>query len=291
MVYLQDDRYRHMRFYFVIVFLQCFSLVLLFMARYLIDSSETVMSILFIVCIAVVIVVSYYALRLIAKARDEAIKVTQEAFVGDLMQMITTIRGQRHDFANHMQVMYSMLKMNKLSQLETYMTEVADEIKAVRQLSDRFPTSAFGSFLQAKAAIALERRIKFEYEVPELPRELSAVKNIDLVRIVGNLIDNAFDEVMNLPVAQRVVTLQLDVLNGELVISVGNTGEPLTDEVRRRIFAPGYSTKQGSHSGLGLSIVAERVSYYGGKVDVSYQPERGVVFTVGIPIGASGQGA
>lgn len=289
MLYLQDDRHRHVHYYVIMIFMQALTLVLLFAARFSFAVPDSLLQWLFVASILIILIVSYYAVRLIANARDEAIKTTQDAFIGDLMQMMTTIRGQRHDFANHMQVMYSMLKMNKLKQLETYMADVAGEIHAVNRLSDRFPTTAFDSFLQAKAAIALERRIRFEYVLPELPQELSAVKNIDLVRIVGNLVDNAFDEVMNRPADQRIVSLQLEVRDRELLISVANAGEPLTEEVRSRIFTPGYSTKQGGHSGLGLPIVVERAAHYGGKVDVGYEPERGVVFTVGIPVDPAGQ--
>jgi Signal transduction histidine kinase regulating citrate/malate metabolism len=281
--FLMNERNRYIQHYAVLTFLQCFLLILLFLTRY-VHVHETGLRMLFYVGIFAVIVCSFLTVRLIAKARDEAIRVTQEAFVGDLMRMITTIRGQRHDFVNHVQTMYAMLTMKKHEQLKQYMEEVVGEIQSVSRLAEKIPVTALESLLMAKQAIAQDRQIRFEYRLAELPEGLSAVRSIDLVRIVGNLVDNAFDEVMKRKEEARIVTLDIGQADGELRISVGNAGDPLTEDERKRIFTPGYSTKRKGHEGLGLPIVVERVRHYGGEVEVDYRPERGVVFTARIPI-------
>ena len=281
--FLMNERNRYIQYYVVLAFVQCFLLILLFMTRY-VHVRESGLRLLFYVGIFAVIVISFLTVRLIAKARDEAIRVTQEAFVGDLMQMLTTIRGQRHDFVNHVQTMYAMLTMKKHEQLKQYMEEVVGEIRSVTRLAEKIPATALESLLMAKQAIAQVKQIRFEYRLTELPEGLSAVRSIDLVRIVGNLVDNAFDEVMKQKESSRIVTLDIDQAEGELCISVGNAGDPLTEAERKRIFTPGYSTKKKGHEGLGLPIVVERVRHYGGDVEVGFQPERGIVFTARIPI-------
>ena len=282
--FLVNERNRYMQHYVILFFIQCFILIILFMARY-IHGHPAETRFLFYIGILVVIVFSFLTVRLIARARYEAIRATQEAFVGDLMQMITTIRGQRHDFVNHVQTMYAMLAMKKYEQLKQYMEEVVGEIQSVTRLAEKIPATALESLLMAKQAIAQARQIRFEYRLTELPQGLSAVRSIDLVRIVGNLIDNAFDEVVKLAEQARIVTLDIDQTDGELRISVGNAGDPLPEDERKRIFTPGYSTKKKpGHEGLGLPIVVERVRHYGGDVEVGFQPERGIVFTARIPI-------
>jgi len=282
--FLVNERNRYIQHYVGLVFIQCFILVMLFISRYIYARQEET-RFLFYVGIFAVIVFTFLTVRLIAKARDEAIRATQDAFVGDLMQMITTIRGQRHDFVNHVQTMYAMLTMKKHDQLKQYMEEVVGEIQSVSRLADKIPATALESLLMAKQAIAQVKQIRFEYRLKELPQGLSEVRSIDLVRIVGNLVDNAFDEVMKHKVQSRIVTLDIDQADGELLISVGNAGDPLPEAERKRIFTPGYSTKRKGHEGLGLPIVVERVRHYGGEVEVGFQPERGVVFTARIPIG------
>lgn len=285
---MMHERNRYLQYYAGIVFIQCFTLVMLFVARYFHHEHEAASG-LFYIGILAVIIVTFLTIRLIAKARDEAIRATQDAFVGDLMQMITTIRGQRHDFVNHVQTMYSMLTMNKLDQLKQYMEEVAGEIQSVSLLTNQIPTTALGSLLAAKQAIAQTKNIRFKYRMAELPDAMTAVRSIDLVRIVGNLVDNAFDEVMKRSADARVVTLNMETSDRELCISVSNSGDPLTKDEQRRIFTPGYSTKDGGHAGLGLPIVVERVRHYGGRVEIGFQPEHGVIFTARIPIDSSAQ--
>jgi signal transduction histidine kinase len=281
--YLVQERNRYIRLYAVLVFIQCYILIILFISRYIHGLTEET-RFLFYVAILVVIVFSFLAVRLIARARDEAIRATQEAFVGDLMRMITTIRGQRHDFVNHVQTMYAMLTLKNYEQLKRYMEEVAGEIRSVSRLADRIPVTALESLLMAKQAIAQSMGIRFEYRLSDVPEDLSAVRSIDLIRITGNLVDNAFDEVMKQDEHERVVTLDVGLTDGELRISVVNAGGPLPDAERKRIFTPGYSTKSKGHEGLGLPIVIERVRHYGGDVEVGFQPGRGIVFTVRIPI-------
>ena len=281
--FLVQERNRYVQHYVLLIIIQSFTLIMLFITRYIHGLAEET-RFLFYVAIFMVIAFSFLTVRLIAQARDEAIRATQEAFVGDLMRMITTIRGQRHDFVNHVQTMYAMLTMKKYEQLKQYMEEVVEEIQSVSRLADRVPATALESLLMAKQAIAQSRQIRFEYRLNDLPQGLSAVRSIDLVRIAGNLVDNAFDEVMKRSEHARIVTLEIEQADGELRISVVNAGDPLTESERKRIFTPGYSTKKNGHEGLGLPIVVERVRHYGGDLEVGFEPDRGIIFTARIPI-------
>ncbi|HUC92702.1 MAG TPA: ATP-binding protein [Paenibacillus sp.] len=288
--FLQEARNTPILYFMLLIFIQTLMLALFFTTRFW-SRYEEVAQALFYLGTVTILVVSFLTLRLIVKTRDEAIQTTQTAFVGDLMQVFTTIRGQRHDFINHVQVMYSMLKLNKHEQLRHYMEEVVEEIQSVNKLADDIPDTAFGVFLKAKSAIAMDKKIRFDFDVSELPQSFSAVKSIDLVRIVGNLVDNAFDEVMKLPAVERRVSLRIRIDHDEsVVITVSNPGEPLSVSHQKDIFSPGFSTKKGDHSGLGLPIVIERTRHYGGQVEVGHSEKEGVIFCVRIPVDASGIG-
>lgn len=52
--------------------------------------------------------------RLFSLSEQEIIAETQEAFIDNINKLFTTIRGQRHDFINHVQVIYSMLNTNQI---------------------------------------------------------------------------------------------------------------------------------------------------------------------------------
>ncbi|QYR20405.1 GHKL domain-containing protein [Paenibacillus sp. sptzw28] len=232
----------------------------------------------FVIFVIIIIII----IRLTARTRSEAIQATQDAYISDLLKMFASIRGQRHDFTNHVQVMYSMLTLKKYDELRAYMEDMVKEIQTMTEATDELPSPALAALVQAKAAIARNERIRFTYQIPNAPLTFTAVKNIDLVRMIGNLVDNAFDEVMKLPETEREVLLELYIEKEMLHIAVMNRGLLSAEEIRQ-IFEPGYTTKSGEHSGLGLANVLERASHYKGTVTVESDLERGVVFTIKMP--------
>lgn len=240
-------------------------------------------SIMLFICITIKI------MQIIACSRIEGMYQSQDTYIRDLTHMFASIRGQRHDFANHVQVMYSMLALKKYEQLQTYMEEVVNEIQSTNVAIVDLPSPALAALVQAKAAIAAEKNIQFDYLIHTTSLTFNSVTCIDLVRIIGNLVDNAFDEVVKLPEAERGVHLEMFVHNNELYITVINRGNQLSTHMIAQIFQPGYTTKSNGHLGLGLANVLERVRSYNGKVSVESDMERGVVFTIKIPETSSAQ--
>jgi len=57
----------------------------------------------------------------------------------------------------------------------------------------------------------------------------------------------------------------------------------MTDEVRRRIFEPFFSTRERG-TGLGLAVVQQLVEHFGGHIDVQSKPGRGTRFDVWLPL-------
>jgi signal transduction histidine kinase len=80
------------------------------------------------------------------------------------------------------------------------------------------------------------------------------------------------------------LTLSVARQNGEIMISVSDTGPGIPPEDRWRIFQPFYSRKPGG-TGLGLAIAQSIVSAHGGRIDVDSQPQQGSRFTICLPVG------
>jgi signal transduction histidine kinase len=66
-------------------------------------------------------------------------------------------------------------------------------------------------------------------------------------------------------------------------LSVEDTGQGMTEEVRRRIFEPFFSTRERG-TGLGLAVVHQVVTGFGGHVFVQSEPGRGTRFDVWLPL-------
>jgi signal transduction histidine kinase len=284
--FVQEARQTPVLYFVLLISTQIIIFLIFIVSRYQL-LNETAAQWLLYLGILSVLIVTIAAVRLIVRTRDEAIRVTQNAYVGDLMQVFTTIRGQRHDFINHVQVMYSMLTLGKQDSLRRYMEEVVSEIQAVSRMADQLPSTALGAFIQAKTAVAIDKKIKFDYALPDLPDTISTVRSVDLVRIIGNLVDNAFDEVTDLPISEREVSIRMALEDSCITIVVTNPGQPLSEEDQKRILSPGFSTKKGEHSGLGLPIVMERTRSYGGSLQITSDKSKGTIsFIVRLPIDA-----
>ncbi|QMV43525.1 GHKL domain-containing protein [Cohnella cholangitidis] len=208
-------------------------------------------------------------IRLLVRTREHAARMTQEVYVEEINDMFTSIRGQRHDFLNHVQVIHTMVQMGKTDQLRAY---VADLVKETRDVSDivHHSSPALAAFIQAKVTVAIGKGITFTYEMPDdWNTDETTIRVIDIIKIMGNLVDNAFDETSLLPQNERQVHASILIMKDNTIkLQVSNSGRMLNAQDKERIFLPGYTTKGEGHSGLGLAIVQERVKHYRGELDV-----------------------
>ncbi len=69
-----------------------------------------------------------------------------------------------------------------------------------------------------------------------------------------------------------------------IVVTMTDSGSGMTDEVRRHLFEPFYTTKEpGKGTGLGLTVVLSTITQHQGAVTVDSSPGKGTTFTVYLP--------
>lgn len=82
----------------------------------------------------------------------------------------------------------------------------------------------------------------------------------------------------------NVVRVSLQELDGGALVTVSDTGEGITPELRDRIFEPFVSTRSvQNQSGLGLSMCHGVVTGHGGRIHVESEPGHGATFRVWLP--------
>jgi len=99
-----------------------------------------------------------------------------------------------------------------------------------------------------------------------------------IARALQNLVLNAFDA---MPAGGDLVVRTRGAPDS-VRIDVADTGSGLTDEERRRLFTPYYTTKQHG-TGLGLAIVQSVVADHHGRISVDGGSERGTTFHLDLP--------
>lgn len=200
------------------------------------------------------------------------------------------LRSQAHESANRLHTIVSLIELGHTERALDFAT---DELAVTQQLADDVVGAgtepALAALLVGKTAQASERGIDLRL-APDLQWPSDAMPVRDVVTIVGNLIDNAFDavaagesrEVRRVDVSARVET------DGEvraLVLEVGDSGPGLPPDVVDLVFRRGFSTKgEGSagRRGIGLALVAQTVDRLGGSLDVFGPP--GAIFVVRLPL-------
>jgi len=103
----------------------------------------------------------------------------------------------------------------------------------------------------------------------------------ELRQVVRNMLANARDA---LPSGGKI-TLSTHQQGHWLLLRVSDDGEGMTDEVRRRVFDPLFTTRGPKSAGLGLSIAYGIVARHGGDIDVDSTLGRGATFTIRLPTG------
>jgi len=186
-----------------------------------------------------------------------------------LEQLNTTMRAQRHDFMNHLQVVYSLLELEEYGSASEYLERVYGDIKRVgRSLKTAHP--AINALLAAKLSDCEARGVKVELII-ESPWEALPVPGWEMCRVLGNLIDNGLDALSDTRDAQMTISL------GETLTSftfeISNNGPEIPDTLLERIFQSGFSTKS-SGRGMGLAIVRTILQAYGGRIELHSDEQR-----------------
>jgi signal transduction histidine kinase len=118
--------------------------------------------------------------------------------------------------------------------------------------------------------------IDLDVDVP--PNTLLTADREMVRRALLNLVLNAIDV---MPEGGDLVITSYESHSG-LEIEVADSGPGLSDEDRRRVFEPFYTTKQNG-TGLGLAIVYHIAEAHGGTVTTANCPEGGAAFTIKFP--------
>lgn len=183
-----------------------------------------------------------------------------------LEELNTTLRKQRHDFLNHIQVIYSLTELYDRGEALKYMDEVYPEIqKTGRALKTR--SAAVNALLAGKIAQCDSQNIEFTTDITTDVAELP-IGDWEFCRVLGNLIDNAIEAAG----AGGRIKLEMSEDVKFYRFSVENSGEKIPEDIQKRIFETGFSTK-GENRGMGLAISRELLEKYGGSLELDKDAE------------------
>ncbi|MBR2139876.1 MAG: GHKL domain-containing protein [Phascolarctobacterium sp.] len=201
----------------------------------------------------------------------------------------TALRAQTHEFMNKMHVIMGLIEMKAYDELKTFTKEVAyNRQSEVSYIVTRMKDITLAGFILGKISRSRELDIDFSLsDESELRNELEVPSVHDLVLIVGNIVENAFDALANFD-GERIVSLSILDFDKEIVITVEDSGPGMDAEALKNIFTRGYSSKGKGH-GYGLYLVKQSIDNLEGSIDVESVEGEGTTFTVRLPIKRDGE--
>ncbi|MBS1258743.1 MAG: Sensor histidine kinase RcsC [Candidatus Scalindua arabica] len=104
----------------------------------------------------------------------------------------------------------------------------------------------------------------------------------ELREVFVNIINNALDA---MPDDGRI-TFRTWSEDSTVFMNISDTGGGITEEVKKNIFDPFFSTKGVKGTGLGLSTAYGIISGHGGKIEVESEGGKGSIFTLQFPAAA-----
>jgi|GEM_PF-590059 len=171
------------------------------------------------------------------------------------------------------QMSMSMLDFARTKKLKLQPTDLGELVQKIHGISH-------AKFKEAGVELSIDI-------APDLP--LVVCDGEGIRSVVMDLISNALDacswkeyDPSGIPeVAIRVVPSKRE---GHIEVKVEDNADGMTEEIRKRIFTPFFSTKEKKGTGMGLAVVSRIVESHEGDTYVESEPGEGTTFRVLLPI-------
>lgn len=200
----------------------------------------------------------------------------------DLEELNLTLRAQRHDYLNQMQVVYGLLDMDEYQDAKEYMNSIFKEItKVSKALKTSEP--AINALLQAKLQAAEKEGIDLYLDIMTDLKGLK-IEPWELCKVLANIIDNAITALANQKEGQdREIYIRMEQIEESYRFEIANNGPKITEGQQKLVFNQGYTTKKEAEGhGMGLYIVSNIIKEANGTIEIQ-SDERKTLFTIILP--------
>ncbi len=180
------------------------------------------------------------------------------------------MRGWRHDYHNHMQVLKAHMALKQYDLAEDYLDKLESDLTTVDTVL-KTGNVVVDAILNSKLSLIGERNITVD-ATALVPGNIG-ISGVDLAVVIGNLLDNAMEACMEIPQEnQRFIRIYMDIMKKQLYISVTNS----TKGTASKVGGSFVTTKSGNH-GYGLLRIDSIVHKYHGYIN--RQAEDGIFAT------------
>ena len=201
-------------------------------------------------------------MKLLERRMDRRIAAYQreliETHYAEVENMYRQMRGWRHDYRNHIQVMKAYAAQGDMEAIRRYLDALDTDLSTVDTVI-KTGNPMTDAILNSKISLARAWGIEVRADA-RIPVKLR-LSELDLCCILGNLFDNAIEASMALPPEQRLIRVYMDMKGSQLYISFTN----FTAAGKMRKTGGRFQSTKGESHGLGLvrmDAIVDRLSGY-----------------------------
>ena len=205
-----------------------------------------------------------------------------------MVGMTEALRAQAHEFSNKIHTIVGLIELGEVEEAASFAMNLSARREDAAERVESIADQMLKAVILAKGAVASEKGVELILE--DDAHQCGRLHNqLDVVTLLGNLIDNALDAVMEGRAKARGaqddgwISVWISTQGPDLLLRVTDSGPGVPTEVLPSIFVDGFSTKSskgGYRRGLGLALVAQIASGYNGTVTVDNVP--GACFSVAL---------
>ncbi|MUK61076.1 GHKL domain-containing protein [Aliivibrio fischeri] len=219
------------------------------------------------------------------RRKDEISELTSQ--LSQVKQYADLLRSQTHEHRNKLNTISGLIQLGKIEEVQQIIGQESLRYqKLIEFLRESVSEPMIAGVLLGKSERARELGLTLDIEegtqLDTLPEHIRAE---DIVTIIGNLIDNAFDATLTkqeLPYSPVIVSIT--DIGQEVIIEVEDKGCGLPDSLTlEQLTQKGVSTKSDHGRGVGLHLIHQLVEQYRGELTVSSEIETGTVMTIYLP--------
>lgn len=225
------------------------------------------------------------------RLRDEISELTEQ--LSQTKEYAELLRSQTHEHRNKLNTISGLVQMGELDAVQRLIGQETAHYQAMIEfLRDTIRDPLIAGMLLGKTERARELGLNLVVEegsrLEPLPEWLNSE---DLVTILGNLIDNAFDATLTairdestVAAERRNIEVSVSDYGNEVIMEVSDLGCGLPNHIEpKTLFKKGISTKSRHNRGVGLHLVNQLATRYHGHVEMLPNTEYGTRITVYLP--------
>ena len=228
--------------------------------------------------------------------RSERVRALGEMAGGvahDFNNLLAVIVGNAQILSQRIEKMELSEIKQKLKIIEISAFDGAESIKRIQEFSrvradKRFSRVDLKKIVEGAVEITRSRwkdeaqkkgiTITLTTSLNELPPVLGNAS--ELREVIINIIINAIDV---MPQGGKI-TIKTKKDKDQACIMVTDTGPGMSEEVKRKIFDPYFTTKGPQSGGLGMSVCHGIITRHEGKIEIHSEEKKGTTVTIKLPI-------